>query len=492
MGRFCFSTYVFFAVLFLLGFTARAQVLNEPVLGFTQACAKGVFNNFEVTVSYSKKRYVNPSNLFILELSDAYGNFDNVNKVQKLAEVKNLKSFRFNVNFALPKNVFGENYRIRVRSTHPKRENVSKYFSAYVLPSKRPTLNLYNDVSFCEAGNSKKISVTFDNDVADPAIYKYQWYKDSKPYKVEGMSIEVTEEGFYDVEVYVKSVTGTGCNVDRSNKIKATKINATASKVYLNNKEVEVGVCVNESYTFKSNVKDKIFKYRWYKDDKLIKGLPLYSPEYSTPSSKEQLGTYRLELEGVNTCVSSSQDVSLKEKEVDFKVTIEGDSERSIVPNQVIILQSSVSKASSYYEYQWYKDDKPILNEKKSKLSISEIGSYFVKVTDASLTKECSLTVSSPTVKVEKENLAIVVPNVLTPFNADGINDLWVIPKAYANNPNVKVVIYDATGKEIFSTSNYQNNWPEEVGSVKAGMLYYFRIFEAENVKKSGTISVLE
>ena len=94
----------------------------------------------------------------------------------------------------------------------------------------------------------------------------------------------------------------------------------------------------------------------------------------------------------------------------------------------------------------------------------------------------------------------VEVPNVVTP-NGDGINDKWEIPSVYLT-PKVKVTIYSQEGKEVLSTNNYQNNWPDErtfndLG--KRALIYIYTLKgeitengETRGVDKKGTITILK
>ena len=94
----------------------------------------------------------------------------------------------------------------------------------------------------------------------------------------------------------------------------------------------------------------------------------------------------------------------------------------------------------------------------------------------------------------------VEVPNVVTP-NGDGINDKWEIPSVYLT-PKVKVTIYSQEGKEVLSTNNYQNNWPDErtfndLG--KRALIYIYPLKgeitengETRSVDKKGTITILK
>lgn len=480
--KYCFLTFL----LLLFSVSLSSQIIGKPKLGFEYACAKkGGFNSFKVSVAYSG--YSDANNYFILELSDPQGDFTDASKVKELKRVKGSSgSSTLNFEFSFPEGVFGEQYKVRVRSTSPiKQSSLSKEFSAYLLPPDRPMLNNgKREVFMCGNNPQREIKITYKDKSIDPSVYKYRWFKNNKVFKEGGSTLVVTEKGSYYAEVLLQKAC---TNIDPSNLVEA-KIVGGVGDFYVNDKEVVAEICSNESYTFKANLLDKEYEYRWFKNDTIIQNSSLYLPEL-TIKNDNPFGVYYLEVTTKNRCVIKSQKITLKQREADFEVSIEGGLKRGIVPNQTIDLQSKISKKSTSYVYQWYKNDEPISGEEDSVLTVVESGAYFLEV--AENIGGCSLKVNSPVIKVEKENTATVVPNILTPFNGDGVNDFWEIPKPYANNPNVKIIIFEATGKQILVTSNYQNNWPEE-GKVKAGMLYYYRIFEGGQVKKSGTISVIE
>ena len=88
----------------------------------------------------------------------------------------------------------------------------------------------------------------------------------------------------------------------------------------------------------------------------------------------------------------------------------------------------------------------------------------------------------------------IIIYNAVSP-NGDGINDTWIIIglQLYPNNT---VQVFDKWGDEVFSASNYQNDW---AGTGKNGLLpdgtYYYLVKPntpgAPDVKESYTGSLL-
>ena len=78
------------------------------------------------------------------------------------------------------------------------------------------------------------------------------------------------------------------------------------------------------------------------------------------------------------------------------------------------------------------------------------------------------------------------IPNVVTP-NADGVNDTWEIPAKYMS-PQVKVTIYSQEGKEVFSATNYNGQWPDEKTFKDLGnrAQIFFYLLEGEATNESG------
>ena len=146
-------------------------------------------------------------------------------------------------------------------------------------------------------------------------------------------------------------------------------------------------------------------------------------------------------------------------------------------------------------KFSWTKDDGTVKYGTTLEVTSEDMsGSYTLK-------EESCVAVGENILPFELNIYQVVeVPNVVTP-NGDGINDKWEIPSVYLT-PKVKVTIYSQEGKEVLSTNNYQNNWPDErtfndLG--KRALIYIYTLKgeitengETRSVDKKGTITILK
>lgn len=83
----------------------------------------------------------------------------------------------------------------------------------------------------------------------------------------------------------------------------------------------------------------------------------------------------------------------------------------------------------------------------------------------------------------------LVIPNILT-MNGDGVNDLFEIKGL---RPNTTVLILNRWGEEVFSSSNYQNDWK---GNDKSGLsledgVYFYRVKQQNTQWMDGFIHLV-
>ena len=112
---------------------------------------------------------------------------------------------------------------------------------------------------------------------------------------------------------------------------------------------------------------------------------------------------------------------------------------------------------------------------------------YTVTVTDAN---GCTST-DSVTVSVTSDYY-IKIPNLITP-NGDGHNDTWIIGMI-EKYPGTEVIVVNIEGKEVFHSTDYQNEWGGTNMSGKPlpdGTYYYFIQFKDSEIYYKGAVTIL-
>ena len=105
-------------VLLLSGQLHAQMGIGTPNLGYTRACASASFNTYNVTFAFSPEASLTPTNQFMVEMSDATGNFSNATVVYT-SDPGAVTSSPATLNFAIPDTSAGEGYKIRIKSTGP-------------------------------------------------------------------------------------------------------------------------------------------------------------------------------------------------------------------------------------------------------------------------------------------------------------------------------------------------------------------------------------
>lgn len=108
-----------------------------------------------------------------------------------------------------------------------------------------------------------------------------------------------------------------------------------------------------------------------------------------------------------------------------------------------------------------------------------ENGVYTVTMTD-----QCPKTVTA-SVRVDS-GCELIIPNVITP-NGDGSNDVWQISTQSPSGHSVK--IFNRWGNEVFSASNYANNW--RAADLPDGTYFYIVENPETQERYTGHVTVL-
>jgi hypothetical protein len=387
-----------------------SQVLNAPQAAPNQtppagstiwsaACASPSFNDYWVEFTWGPP-LVGSTNEFILELSDATGDFSSPVEVARDG-TKNT-TFDFYFQFQLPETTRGEGYRMRVRSTSPAMTSpVSAPYPMYFLDvNSALTIRPQGQPDFGDGtaqvcnGNSITLEVY---GLSNANTYQYNWYRSGTPLSENGPSITVDQGGMYNVEIDYGSCSGSGNTL--SNLIDIT----TGSDLGITiNPPSSTALCSGETTLLEANITGLGLTYTWYKD-----GTPVTAPAVEASTFLVDAGVtgfegdYQVEVFGSGACLERSPVVSITNSG-DF--TVSRDNPASVVVLPGLNSTLSVSTTTSAVTYQWFKDGASIPGATASTLTVSDsdTGIYFARVSltggsCASSTKDSqSTTVTTP------------------------------------------------------------------------------------------------
>jgi len=357
------------AVLLLSLTYSYGQNLRRPAPQFTAPCASAGFNTFNVRFQWDAP-LVNSDNVFILELSDATGDFTNA--VQLASDNTQNTTFDFLFNFSFPTDIRGENYRVRVRSTNPALTSPeSDAFPAYFLNvDQRLTITGFGSgiVSFCN-GTSTTLEVL--NFPGEPF---YRWFRNRNPVPISGETgptLNVTQEGFYFVEVDY----GDFCSpATSSNEVEV--ILASTNNIAINGPS-NVELCPGFTYELEANVSSTSLTYRWFRDGVLI-NTPGFVPMISVDPT-DPAGVYTLETTTNNSaaCVEVSAPVTITVP--NLNVTVSQPANVLLLPGETIDL--TITTTADSPTFAWFRDGSLLSGEVNSTLSVNNPGVYRGRVT---------------------------------------------------------------------------------------------------------------
>lgn len=459
--------YLLIAMFFLNVSITYAQTLNKPNPTFGFVCADADFNTFHVEFSWQTP-LVASDNVFILELSDADGDFTSATELTTVSDSNTTLEFTF--NFSFPTNTAGNAYRVRVRSTNPERTSpVSDAFVAYYVNADEPLIiNNFNDVILC-GGSSAIINIdNFPDEVA------YIWRRDNVIIPGEtGPSIIINQTGSYYVEVDY----GEFCSTNTaSNIIDVLDGDSGTTETVTITSSGNIDCETGESVTITSDITNTDYEYTWYRNGNPVNG------ETSSSIEVNQGGTYFLEIQ-VGECPIFSNELVISGGAAG-EITIDPGEEISISAGESVTVTASGGDS-----YEWFNSSDELISSSAS-VTIDVAGIYTLIATSDSCEITRIVTVTGPGGPPGESD---IIPNVLTP-NGDGINDTWVIPNEYAFNNNIEVIIYGPTGEILHQVTGYANDWPQSTALtyIVNNPVFYYRILEGSNVLEQGSITSIK
>lgn len=115
------------------------------------------------------------------------------------------------------------------------------------------------------------------------------------------------------------------------------------------------------------------------------------------------------------------------------------------------------------------------------------VGELSVIETLSSSTLSITNGLLQPSLYVEFKNAEFSVnPSNILSANSDGVNDSWVI-QDIANYPDNEVIVFDRSGRVVFRTKNYQNDWKGTLNGIQLSENTYYYIIK---LKKGDQVSV--
>jgi len=310
----------------LLGIQTSAQTLNKPEpadnpnlpgnSAWTAACASSGFNEYFVNFTWSPPLVQN-ANEFILELSNASGDFENPIELDRVSNMNT--TFDFDFDFALPTDTRGEGYRFRVRSTSPELTSlVSDAYPMYYIDYDTPILISQDGNGTIPPGGSIQVcdgsSVTLaPHNVANASTYQYNWYRSGTLLTEKESTITVSQTGMYYVEIDYGSVCSGSANT-LSNTIEITT--GTSQGIALNQPS-KTALCPGETETLQASITGSGLTYTWYKDGAAITSPIVDEDSYTVDVSGEinntltvnQVGSYFARVtESGGACAASPVD----------------------------------------------------------------------------------------------------------------------------------------------------------------------------------------
>lgn len=378
--------------------------------GFTQICAgrdfgSGPFNSYDMTISWAGA-LPNTGNAFILELSDASGDFTNAVELANITDQNTNTAKEFDVNFAIPTDTRGEAYKFRVRSTDNVSEAVSAASYGIYYMDVAYNINISENGDGTPPGNlcsMNPITLQVDN-VPNPETYQYIWSRSSTVLTGEtSATLNVTQSGLYEVQINYGICT---VNANTFSNLVQVTIGSTGVGVGITTPSA-TSLCAGQTETLTIDTTDSSWIYQWYKDETPISGATATS--YIVDANTANFaGDYQVEISASGICTERSIPVTMSTTG-SFTVTRENPENVVVLPAQPQTLSVSTSTGSP--TYQWYRNNGIVSGATNATLDITQDGTYYVDVTSSGA---CSSTTSS-------DNTIAVVPSsfeVLIDYNA--------------------------------------------------------------------------
>ncbi|MCC1484562.1 T9SS type B sorting domain-containing protein [Winogradskyella immobilis] len=471
--------YFTFILVIVFASISHAQiVISTPNLQFSKACASPTFNTFNLTFTFSPESNLSETNQFNIELSDASGSFTNSEIIYTTAQGA-ITSSPATLSFSMPTTVAGENYKIRIKSSSSAANSTGSVdFAAYYKLHDIPFSinNLIETAAYCSNGGYLLTIDSPESNNSSPLQYPsltYNWYRETSAttsvFVASSETLLVNTPGIY----FAETNYGTCTSESFSNRVTVTEL--TSDTEVSINSSMDNPFCASEGATILTTINAE--NYQWFKDGEEVTDAT--EQTYTT----DEPGFYSVNID-LGECTTNAEIDLLTN---DFESSINVLETNSISEGESLFVTVTTDAIDPIFR--WYFNGELIDSAITESYEATEIGNYKVSVTQTDgciSSKEFLFTIIEPFPDVAE------IPNIISP-DGDGINDTWIIPQAFVDGTDTEVTLYSAQGKVVFTTKNYQNNWPlNQLRFQDINPVYYYVITTSNNRTRKGSITVIK
>ncbi|MBM1105225.1 gliding motility-associated C-terminal domain-containing protein [Aurantibacter crassamenti] len=375
-------------VFMLLGsFQVSAQIIanltvvpaDNPDTGggaWDKICAgnNGNFNQYFANAQFDGAS--NAGNQWILELSDATGDFTNPVELATASDDAVVKSSGRGFEFSIPTDTRGAGYKLRVRSTDPLASaesalSYSMYYMDFV-----SNLTITHDGSTSPQASiisTDPITLSVVN-LTNPNTYQYQWYKDLTLLVGEtGPTLNVTEGGMYFAQIDYGDCSDNGTTQSNMPDVCIGAVGGSTSI----NPPSKTALCSSDTETLSVSTALGSPSYQWLKDGVEIAGATAatYVVDGSSPSFE---GDYQVSVSESGNCPEISAAITFTNSD-NFTITRVNDANLVLLPGDTETLSITTNATSP--TFQWYRNSSPIAGATNISFDATQEGSYSVEVT---------------------------------------------------------------------------------------------------------------
>lgn len=342
-------------------------------------------------------------NEYILELSDATGDFTNPVEIGRADGPNNGASNDLTIEFltvTIPEGTAGDFYRIRVTTTTTS--DVSEVSDPLPIYFYRNDLALRingaRDIILCNVSTfSRDLTVDItdidDGSTVDNNDFEYQWFRGAFPFGTiitgaTGPTLTITQSDL-DVDgnaAFYAQINLGICNSQfssaRSNNIRVKLIDENPTIIG----GPTFNFCPGDMATLESQVENSInaiLNYQWFKDGEEIPGAIL--PTYDIPFDNFE-GEYKLEVKYSDDCTLPTQTVTVINEGSSITSPLVGD--LIILPTQTITLEITTDAPlapAATSTFQWFRNGSPLtgaldLTEATVSLDVTTPGEYRIDI----------------------------------------------------------------------------------------------------------------